>query len=221
MSEKTSLAKPARSNRKVENREDKTRVRLSQQVIISTAADLFARNGFGATSLDDIGEALGVTKGALYYHIKNKEEILKLIFMTVLAVSEEPLRQIARAEIPPADKLNRAIAHHSAVAADRSPAMQVFYREDVHLTGPFAREIAARKKAYERLFEEIIEEGIRLGQFRQNIDPKIAAFGILGMCNWLSQWYRPGRAYNPQQIAGFFSQLAEFGLVIQNEKNNS
>lgn len=214
MSERPQIASSVRSNRKVESRVEKPRVRLSQQVIVATAADLFARNGFGATSLDDIGEVLGVTKGALYYHVKNKEEILKLIFMTVLAVSEEPLRQIVRSEISPAEKLNRAIAHHSAVAADRSPAMTVFYREDVHLTGPFAREIAARKKAYERLFEEIIEEGVRLGQFRQDIDPKIAAFGILGMCNWLSQWYRPGRAYNPQQIAAFFSQLAEFGLVL-------
>ena len=219
MSEKPPVATPVRSNRKVENREEKGRVRLSQQAIVTTAADLFARNGFGATSLDDIGVALGVTKGALYYHIKNKEEILKLIFMTVLAVSEEPLRQIALSEVAPAEKLNRAIAHHAAVAADRSPAMTVFYREDVHLTGPFAREIATRKKAYERLFEEIIEEGVRLGQFRQDVDPKIAAFGILGMCNWLSQWYRPGRAYNPQQIATFFSRLAEFGLVLPD--NNS
>ena len=134
MSEKTPLAAPARSNRKVESREEKPRVRLSQQAIVATAAD-------------------------------------------------------------------------------RSPAMTVFYREDVHLTGPFAREIAARKKAYERLFEKIVEEGISLGRFRSDIDPKIATFGILGMCNWLSQWYRAGGAYNPQQIAQFFSQLAEFGLA--------
>jgi TetR/AcrR family transcriptional regulator, cholesterol catabolism regulator len=216
MSEKTQLETSPRSNRKVENpsKEDKPRARLSQQKIVAAAADLFARNGFGATSLDDIGEALGVTKGALYYHIKNKEEILKLIFMTVLTVSEEPLRQIVQAELPPAEKLRRAISHHVAVAADRSPAMLVFYREDVHLTGPFAREIAARKKAYERLFEKIIEEGIALGQFRPEADPRIATFGILGMCNWLSQWYRPGRAYNPQQIALIFSQMTEFGLVI-------
>src|SRR4051812_47579402 len=101
MSEKLPVETVTRSNRKVENKEDRPRVRLSQKRIVATAADLFARNGFGATSLDDIGEALGVTKGALYYHIKNKEEILKLIFMTVLTVSEEPLRQIALAEIPP------------------------------------------------------------------------------------------------------------------------
>lgn len=218
MSEKSPGQNGTRLNRKVEksenDRDDRPRVRLSQQAIVAVASDLFARNGFGATSLDDIGEALGVTKGALYYHIKNKEEILKLIFVTVLSVAEEPLRRIAEAEIPPAEKLRRAIQHHVDIAADRSPAMNVFYREDVHLTGPFAREIATRKKAYERLFEQIVLEGIESGTFRANLDPKIATYGILGMCNWLSQWYRGGGVYSPQQIANFFSQMVEDGLVV-------
>lgn len=54
---------------------EKKRVRLTQKAIVEVAAELFARQGFGATSLDDIAERLGATKGALYYHIKNKEEI--------------------------------------------------------------------------------------------------------------------------------------------------
>ena len=214
MSEKTELEQQPPSNRQVEKSftEDKPKVRLSQRIIVSTAADLFARNGFGATSLDDIGEALGVTKGALYYHVKNKEEILKLIFLTVLTVSEEPLQQIVQAALPAFDKLHRAITHHVAIAGDRSPSMLVFYREDVHLTGPFAREIASRKKAYERLFEQIIREGQSAGSFKSNLDPKIAAFGILGMCNWLSQWYRAGGAYSPDQIATMFSSIIEQGI---------
>ncbi len=213
MSEKISTAGPGRKT-PAEGKDTPPRVRLSQRAIVATAAGLFARQGFGATSLDDIGESLGVTKGALYYHVRNKEEILKLIFMTVLTVSEEPLRRIAEAEMPPAQKLERAIAHHVAVAADRSPAMTVFYREEVHLNGPFAREIADRKKAYERLFEVIIEEGQAAGFFRPGLDPKIATFGILGMCNWMSQWYRAGGTYGPEQIAAMFSQIVEGGLLL-------
>jgi TetR/AcrR family transcriptional regulator, cholesterol catabolism regulator len=223
MSEKTASGSILKINRKVENRqveksdngavrEEKTRTRLSQRAIVTKAADLFARNGFGATSLDDIGEALGVTKGALYYHVKNKEEILKLIFMTVLTVSEEPLRRIAESELSPPEKLHRAIAHHVAVAADRSPAMTVYYREHVHLTGPFAREISARKKAYEKLFEQILSEGMQTGHFRADLDPKIAMFGLLGMCNSLSQWYRAGGTYSHEQIANIFTALVGQGV---------
>src|SRR5947209_6618162 len=105
------------------------RRRLTQQAIVTAAAELFAYNGFGATSLDEIAEQLGASKASLYYHVKNKEEILRLIFLTVLTASEEPLRQIIEADQPPHEKLRRAIEHQTAVAANRSPAMIVFYRE--------------------------------------------------------------------------------------------
>lgn len=190
------------------------RQRLTQQAIVAAAADLFARVGFGATSLDDIAEVLGASKAALYYHIKNKEEILRLIFLTVLTVSEEPLRQIVESDLSPGEKLCRAIEHQTAVAADRSPAMIVFYREQPHLTGPFAKEIILRKKAYERYFEDIIEEGQAAGNFLADIDPKIATFGLLGMCNWLSQWYKAGGQYTPRQVAAMFERMLGVGLFV-------
>jgi AcrR family transcriptional regulator len=189
------------------------RVRLTQQAIVAAAAELFARNGFGATSLDDIATTLGVTKGAFYYHVKNKEEILRLIYLTVLTVSEEPLRRIVESDFPPLEKLRRAVEHHTAVAADRSPAMMVFYREQSYLTGPFAKEILLRKKAYERYFEQIMQEGQAAGIFKPDLDPKMLTFGLLGMCNWLSQWYKPSGRYTHQQIAGMFVEMVEHGLV--------
>lgn len=190
------------------------RQRLTQQAIVEAAAKLFARDGFGATSLDEIAEVLGASKTSLYYHIKNKEEILRLIFLTVLAVSEEPLRQIVESDLTPREKLWKVIEHQTSVAADRSPAMIVFYREQPHLTGPFAREIILRKKVYERYFECIIEEGQAAGVFQPGIDPKIVAFGLLGMCNWLSQWYKAGGQYTPQQIAEVFERIVGAGLVM-------
>jgi AcrR family transcriptional regulator len=183
------------------------RERITQKAIELVASELFARKGFGATSLDDIAEALGATKGALYYHVRNKEEILRLIYLTVLTASEEPLRRIVEADFPPLEKLRRAVEHQTAVAADRSPAITVFYRDQHHLTGPFAREIILRKKAYERYFERIIEEGQASGVFQPDIDPKIATYGLLGMCNWLSQWYRPEGQYSPQEIADMFVHM--------------
>ena len=190
------------------------RQRLTQQAIVAAAAELFARKGFGATSLDDIAEVLGASKASLYYHIRNKEEILRLIFLTVLTVSEEPLRQIVESSLPAREKLCRAIEHQTAVAADRSPAMTVFYREQPHLTGPFAREIILRKKAYERYFERIIEEGQEAGVFQPDVDAKIVTFGLLGMCNWLSQWYKAGGQYTPHQIAEVFERMVGPGLFF-------
>ncbi len=188
------------------------RERITQQAIVAAAARLFAQKGFGATSLEDIADVLGATKGALYYHVKNKEEILRLIYLTVLTVSEEPLRHIVEADTAPQEKLRRAIEHQTTVAADRSPAMTVFFREQHHLTGPFAKEILLRRKVYERYFERIIEEGQRAGVFKADMDAKMVAFGLLGMCNSLSQWYRAAGNYTPQSIAAMFEDIFATGL---------
>ena len=199
-------------SKKRERTDKGKRTRLTQKAIVTTAATLFAEKGFGSTSLDDIAEVLGVTKGALYYHIKNKEEILRLIYLSVLNVAEEPLRRIVESDLPSAEKLHKAIEHHVEISADRSPSITVFYREHPHLTGPFAREITLRQKDYERHFERIIEEGIATGAFKAGSDPKILMFGILGMCHWLSQWYQPSGRYTPQQIASMFTGMVENGL---------
>ena len=209
---KASAKASAKTSAKASTRTPR-RERLTQKAIVAAAADLFARDGFGATSLDDIAARLGATKGALYYHIKNKEDILRHIYLSVLAASEEPLAAIAAAPLPPAEKLGRAIIHHATVAANRSPAMTVFYREHPHLTGPFAREIVLRKKAYERYFEQIITEGQAAGAFTTAIDAKIATFGLLGMCNWLSQWYKADGPFTAEQVAAMFVRMVEQGLL--------
>ncbi len=82
-----------------------------------------------------------------------------------------------------------------------------FLPEQHYLTGPFDREIIFRKKAYERYFEQIIEEGQVSGVFQPAIHPKIAIYGLLGMFNWLSQWYRSAGQYSTQQIADMFVEM--------------
>jgi TetR/AcrR family transcriptional regulator, cholesterol catabolism regulator len=201
-------------NKKDTKQKSGRRERLTQNAIVTIAAELFAQKGFGATSLDDIAAALGATKGALYYHIKNKEEILRLIFLTVLTVSEGPLSRLVEADLPPAEKLRRAIEHQASTAADRSPAMTVFFHEQAHLTGPFAKEILLRKQAYTQYFEQIIMEGQAVGAFQPDIDPKLATFGLLGMCNSLFQWHRSEGQLSPPQVATTFANMIENGLTL-------
>ncbi|GER89457.1 TetR family transcriptional regulator [Dictyobacter vulcani] len=189
------------------------RTRLTQKAIVEVAARLFAERGFGATSLNDIADELGVTKVALYYHVKNKEEILRLVYLTVLNIAEEPLRRIVESELPAREKLQHAIEHHIAITANTSPAVTVFYREQAHLSGPFAREIALREKDYERYFEQILQEGITQKIFKPDFDSQIVTFGLLGMCHWLSHWYKSDGRYTHQQIATMFIGMIEGGLL--------
>jgi hypothetical protein len=132
----------------------------------------------------------------------------------VLNIAEEPLRRIVESDLSPREKLERAIEHHIAVTANSSPAITVFYREQTHLTGPFAKEITLRKREYDQYFEQIIQEGIQKQFFKADFDPQIITFGLLGMCHWLSQWYKPSGRYRHQEIAHMFLRMIEGGLLF-------
>jgi TetR/AcrR family transcriptional regulator, cholesterol catabolism regulator len=194
--------------------EKSKRVRLNQQIIMDAAAETFAQKGFGATSLNDIAATLGVTKVALYYHVKNKEEILRLICLSVLDMAEEPLQRIVASDLDAVEKLQRAIEHHVSITANSSPAIHVFYNEQAHLSGEFAHEIVQREKAYEQTFARIIQEGMSNGVFKPDFDAQIITFGLLGMCHWLSHWYKPAGRYSHQMIAQMFLAMIEDGLRV-------
>ena len=75
------------------------------------------------------------------------------------------------------------------------------------------RKIRRGKRKYTRIVEEIIEEGISQGLFRKS-DPKLQAFAIIGMCNWVYKWYKPGPdSYTPDQITDYFVSLLERGYL--------
>ena len=89
----------------------------------------------------------------------------------------------------------------------------VFFTEENQLPEKEFRKIRREKKKYTRIVEEIIEEGISKGLFRKS-DPKLQAFALIGMCNWVYKWYKPGPgSYTPEQIADYFVGLLERGYL--------
>ncbi|MGZ3625870.1 MAG: hypothetical protein ACXVB7_22535 [Ktedonobacteraceae bacterium] len=63
-------------------------------------------------------------------------------------------------------------------------------------------------------FEHIIEGGQLAGAFQLNVDPKIVSFGILGMCNWMSQWYSPDGQFTYQHVSTMFANIIANGLCL-------
>jgi len=89
----------------------------------------------------------------------------------------------------------------------------VFFTEENQLPEKEFRKIRREKRKYTRIVEEIIEEGISQGLFRKS-DPKLQAFALIGMCNWVYKWYKPGPdSYTPEQIADYFVSLLERGYL--------
>ena len=162
------------------------------QKIIDTAAELFHQKGYRATTLDDVAKELGLTHAALYHYVSNKEKLLSEIYMRVLNRIFKNISEISAMDIPPNEKLRLIIEEHIRnVIIKAIPMVSVFFSEENQLPKKELKKITKAKNEYNKIIENVIEEGIAQGIFRK-VNPKLQAYAILGMCIWVYKWYKPG-----------------------------
>jgi TetR/AcrR family transcriptional regulator, cholesterol catabolism regulator len=177
----------------------------------ATATRLFRQRGYHATSMQDLGEALGMNRGSLYHYIRGKDELLWAILNRALDLLERRVLPLLDADRPPVDRLRAAIREHLRVAAEHADELSLIQIELRALARERQREIIARRDAYERRWRRTLEAGIADGSLRE-FDVRLAGIGILSACNWFTQWYRPNGRQSVDEIADAFAELFLGGL---------
>jgi AcrR family transcriptional regulator len=187
----------------------------TRQALIDSALALVGEKGYAVTSVQEITEAAGVTKGAFYHHFESKEELLRLILDEFLDYQLAILKMALDSDEDPAIRLRELLRALLASTAKYMANVTVFYQERRYLTGAHYKAMKRKRDEFDRLFLHVIELGIEQGVFRDDLDPRIVGLGLLGMCAWVHQWYRPGDKYNAEQVADIFSELALDGLLVK------
>ncbi|WP_084509593.1 TetR family transcriptional regulator [Nocardia pseudovaccinii] len=184
---------------------------LVEDQIFAEAARLFAERGFAGTSLQDIADAMGMTRPALYYYVKNKEELLARL---ITEMAEAPAAEIKRlATHPDADAAARLRGVVRALALRRATdpnRFQMLVRSEAELPADLARSQRAAQNAALREMILLIEDGIAAGQFRP-VDSRTTALALLGMCNWISWWQPTLGERTPAEVA---EQVADLAVVM-------
>lgn len=186
-----------------------------QLEIMVYAAQLFHQKSYLSTSIRDISEALNITSAALYYHFKNKEEIL-LAIMKLGLINLHSVVQIAIATEAPDDIWNQvraALRVHLRNSLENQSVAYVILHDLRHLT-PLGREqIIAMRDSYEAMWDTMLEKGKAAGLFRPDIDLGMLTLLTFGAINLAISWYNPKGTYSPDEIADQFLQLIGTGVL--------
>jgi TetR/AcrR family transcriptional regulator, cholesterol catabolism regulator len=186
--------------------------RERSEQVYAAALRLFREKGYHATSMQDIAGAVGLYKGSLYHYIGGKEDLLVKVFERAMGgLIAEVERIVADSSLAPSVQVRLIIEAHVSAVSGNLDALTVFLHEWRALAGESLANVAAQRERYAQLLSEIISRGVRLGEFEAP-DVQIATLGLLGMCNWVCQWYRPEGRLGPAEIAGHFARLALDGL---------
>lgn len=187
---------------------------MRRQAILAAAIDLFDRKGYVNTSLDDVAQAVGIKREALYYYFRSRSEMLLAIIEPQTADLVGGLKEVLNSNTRPEDRLRAAIKNHLKCFDRHCLEMTISLRDGIMGATPEVRTVMQTVwKEYEQMWTRLIEQGQADGSFVKLGDPKMVAFAILGMCNWLSRWYSPRKSCTIDELINTYFNLLCQGLL--------
>ena len=180
--------------------------------MVRVAARLFSERGYHGTSMQHLGEALGLLRGSLYAHIGSKEELL---FAVVDGGAESFLergRSAAALDASPSERLTALLVGHLDTVNEHIEAATVFLNEWRYLSEERRALIQSKRDAYEDLVRAIIEDGVASGSFRADLDVALSTRLVLSAANWTYTWFRPGGPSSPGDVGRALADQLVRGL---------
>lgn len=156
------------------------RAERTREAIVSASLDLFARGGLDGTSIDAIASAVGVTKGALYWHFESKEDLVQAVLDGIRQDWREHVLRRVDAARDPVERIQRLFENYGRLLSDR-PQICLFLQRAAFDPDPtLRRRVREVYQQTAKYIARIFEDGKRTGAFRADLDAMATAHAILG-----------------------------------------
>ena len=180
--------------------------------LVSVATELFAAQGYEATSVQQVVQAAGATKGGFYHHFASKDELLFEVYHRVLVAQTRRLEEIASGPGDPAQRLTAVVSDVIATSVENLDELTVYLRSAHALPEDQRAAMRAERRRYHLRVRRLIEEGQRSGAFTADVPADVAVHFLYGAINQLVTWYRRGGKLSPSDLAAHFDRLILTGL---------
>lgn len=196
------------------------RKELVREQLIDIAAKMFDSKGYAQTGMGDIAREIGLGRSAVYHYFGSKEEILAALVETeALAPSHHLQELINDKSLTATERLRRAITDGIIRRLSSGSRFILFSRLEAQIPDDLGEVYNQSRRQIYDFYVRCIADGIKTGEFR-DVDPKIAAFAVIGMANWTSRWYSPSGSKTPEEIAEVIAEMALEGVRAPAQRNN-
>ncbi|HEY4875826.1 MAG TPA: TetR/AcrR family transcriptional regulator [Puia sp.] len=180
---------------KIQSKKNSTK----KEIIIEKAAKLFREKGFGAASMRDIAETVGVEAASLYNHIQSKSEILQAICFKIANEFISHLENVERNTESTLKKMETIIRFHIRMMLEQYEYVYISDHEWRHLPEPYLSNFLNQRRSYRKRLGDIIEEGINKNEMK-NIEPYVAILTILSAISGIESWQRSRKSTSAETL---------------------
>jgi len=184
---------------------------IKRDAVLQTAAQMFLEVGYRKTSMSQLAGRLNITKPALYYYFRNKEELLVECYRAGIDSIEGVLKGALECEGNGLEKVRSYIQSYATAIATFDFGRCVATLDDSELSDQARRQVRNLKRRIDAAIRGYIEDGIADGSVAP-CNAKMASFAIAGAINWIGNWYRPNGALGAEEIVAEFTRLLTCGL---------
>jgi TetR/AcrR family transcriptional regulator, cholesterol catabolism regulator len=180
-----------------------------RDALVQIAAELFAEQGYRATTVRHIGDAAGVLSGSLYHHFDSKETILDELLSSYLSELLDTYRTIVKAGDDPATTLRELVRASFRSLSEHRAAITVLQNERNYLrTLPRFGYLTKAEEEVRRIWITVLRDGIDAGSFRDDLDPEVT-YRFLRDSVWVAvRWFRQDGRLTPEELAEQYLRLA-------------
>jgi len=180
--------------------------------VTAAALDLFATQGYATTSVQQIVEAAGVTKGAMYHYFQSKDDLLFAVYDRMLALQKAHLDEIVAAGGPVEDVVRAVCVDVVKTSIDFLPEGTVFFRSMHMLSEPRLKEVTRRRREYHDEFAALLRHGQDEGVFRTDVPLPLLVAHFFSDVHYLSHWYSPEGPETKSEVAHQLTELFLRGI---------
>jgi TetR/AcrR family transcriptional regulator, cholesterol catabolism regulator len=180
---------------------------MTRGAIRQAAAERFFSQGYEATTVREIADALDIRAASIYYHYPDKQQILFELIDSTMTLLTDGVRAAVAAEAAPADQLVALVVHHVALHALRPLEATLGETELRSLTGERLELAVAHRDAYESILSGVLERGVAVRAIAVP-DAKLATYAVIAMCTNVGIWYRPDGRLRLTEVAAAYATMA-------------
>jgi AcrR family transcriptional regulator len=185
----------------------------ARAAILAAFARSVAARGYSDTSIGDLAEELGISKGTVVHHFKSKQVLLDIVVTDYMQRRMREAHHVLATLATPAEQLAGMVYALLLAHLNDRDATRVTMRELVRYLeqSESGHPVRGLRDTYTGIIVGIVERGIADGSFRDE-DPNITTLQVFGMCNYAWTWYRPEGSFPIQAIANTFVRTLLSGL---------
>ena len=174
--------------------------------ILETATRLFYESGFRATSMESIADELSATKPFIYYHFKNKYDLLDEIAMRVTGLANRALEDAVEEDADPAAVLSNMVRNYARLVLERQRIIAVFWREESNFTAATRERVEGERQRFTSALASVLVEGNQRGVFKVD-QPALTALAIMNLITFTYTWYRESGSFGADELYDHYVAL--------------